>query len=62
MEEEEKYFSSPYSGETISKILDISTGSQKYIEDCEVCCHPIEIKIIMNGNCMEYFDASRTDI
>ena len=24
-------------------LLDSSVGSQTYIEDCEVCCNPIEI-------------------
>ena len=24
-------------------LLDLSAGSQSYIEDCEVCCNPIEI-------------------
>jgi hypothetical protein len=24
-------------------LLDPSTGSQRYVEDCEVCCNPIEI-------------------
>ena len=24
-------------------LLDLSAGSQSYIEDCEVCCSPIEI-------------------
>lgn len=25
-------------------ILETGYGSQKYIEDCEVCCQPIEVK------------------
>jgi hypothetical protein len=24
-------------------LLDLSAGSQIYVEDCEVCCNPIEI-------------------
>jgi hypothetical protein len=24
-------------------VLDLSAGFQRYIEDCEVCCNPIEI-------------------
>jgi hypothetical protein len=36
-------FSCPYCGEHISMLLDLSEGGQRYIEDCEVCCRPIEI-------------------
>jgi len=40
----EKYFSCPYCFEKISMVLDLSVeGDQTYIEDCEVCCRPIEI-------------------
>jgi hypothetical protein len=24
-------------------LLDLSAGSQRYVEDCEVCCNPIAI-------------------
>ena len=36
-------FACPHCGERISMLLDPSAGSQRYIEDCEVCCNPIEI-------------------
>jgi len=36
-------FSCPHCGERISAVLDLSVGYQRYIEDCEVCCNPIEI-------------------
>ena len=26
-------------------LLDTSVGSQTYVEDCEVCCNPIEISV-----------------
>lgn len=32
----------PYCGETYETALDCSGGSQDYIEDCPVCCRPIE--------------------
>jgi hypothetical protein len=25
-------------------LLDLSAGAQQYMEDCEVCCNPIEIR------------------
>ena len=36
-------FTCPHCGARISMQLDLSTGYQHYIEDCEVCCNPIEI-------------------
>ena len=39
----EKYFSCPYCWQEISMMLDESDEQPEYIEDCEVCCRPIEI-------------------
>jgi hypothetical protein len=39
----EHFFQCPYCWEEISVLLDPSSGSFTYIEDCEVCCNPIEI-------------------
>jgi hypothetical protein len=39
----EHFFSCPYCWEEISMVLDTSVRSQTYVEDCEVCCHPIEV-------------------
>ena len=33
----------PYCGETFETEVDCSAGSQEYVEDCPVCCQPIEI-------------------
>lgn len=40
----ERHFSCPYCGERISMLLDMTVGHQQYVEDCEVCCRPIEIR------------------
>jgi hypothetical protein len=32
----------PYCGEPFTTVLDLSAGSATYIEDCQVCCQPIE--------------------
>lgn len=40
----EKKFKCPYCLEPISMIIDLSEdGTQTYIEDCEVCCRPIQL-------------------
>ena len=33
----------PYCGEEIETVMDLSAGSFRYIEDCQVCCQPIEL-------------------
>ncbi len=42
----------PYCGENVELVIDCSVISQVYIEDCEVCCKPINISanIDENGN------------
>ena len=35
----------PYCGEPFAAVVDISGGSQDYIEDCPVCCRPIEFRL-----------------
>jgi len=35
----------PYSGESYETVVDLSAGSQRYIEDCAVCCRPIEVTL-----------------
>lgn len=33
----------PFCGENITVLLDLSAGGQSYIEDCQVCCRPMQI-------------------
>ncbi|HEX4377810.1 MAG TPA: CPXCG motif-containing cysteine-rich protein [Steroidobacteraceae bacterium] len=35
----------PYCGEPFDTTVDASSGSSSYIEDCQVCCRPIDISI-----------------
>jgi len=44
------FFQCPYCWETISMLLDSSIDKQEYIEDCEVCCNPIQIEAVFNNN------------
>jgi transcription elongation factor Elf1 len=41
--EVEHFFTCPYCWQTVSMILDLSIEEQSYVEDCEVCCHPVQI-------------------
>lgn len=35
----------PYCGEYFDVLIDPSVEQQHYIEDCEVCCRPIEFTV-----------------
>jgi hypothetical protein len=37
-------------------ILDTSIRNQTYIEDCEVCCNPIEVSPVFENNELIGFD------
>jgi hypothetical protein len=47
---EERTVSCPYCGELIEILIDTSMEEQNYIEDCEVCCRPITIKVTDDEN------------
>ncbi|MCX2743192.1 CPXCG motif-containing cysteine-rich protein [Mangrovivirga sp. M17] len=57
----EHKFYCPYCGEEISMILDITIVEQRYIEDCEVCCNPIEIHYKSNNGELTEFEVNRID-
>ncbi len=40
----------PYCGEPIELLIDPSAGEQSYIEDCQVCCRPIEISLRIDSD------------
>ncbi|MEM7026864.1 MAG: CPXCG motif-containing cysteine-rich protein [Pseudomonadota bacterium] len=45
-----KNINCPYCGEQIEIVIDTSVLDQQYIEDCEVCCRPIELSVQINNN------------
>lgn len=55
--EKEYFFDCPWCGEGISILIDLSVPCQAYIEDCEVCCRPIEIEYRSAGGELEEFQA-----
>lgn len=38
----------PYCGESIEILIDASIPSQRYIEDCQVCCRPITLSVVID--------------
>lgn len=35
----------PYCGEPVQLLVDKSAGTQRYVEDCQVCCQPMVVLI-----------------
>jgi hypothetical protein len=42
---EQKNIQCPYCWESINVLIDCSIEAQEYIEDCQVCCHPINFNV-----------------
>ena len=40
----------PYCWEEITLLVDGSLQTQEYIEDCEVCCRPIDFSVEVNDD------------
>jgi cysteine-rich CPXCG protein len=40
----------PYCGEPIELLIDYSEQQQQYIEDCQVCCRPINVAVDIDDN------------
>jgi hypothetical protein len=53
----EHFFTCPYCWQTISMVIDPSVEDQTYVEDCEVCCHPIEIHYACEEESLVDFEA-----
>jgi transcription elongation factor Elf1 len=51
----EYYFDCPHCWENQLKLIDPSVEIQNFIEDCEVCCNPLEFDIRVVNNNLESF-------
>lgn len=46
---QERAVDCPYCGESIDVLLDSSVTEQRYIEDCSVCCRPINFYVSLDN-------------
>ncbi|MCG2430754.1 CPXCG motif-containing cysteine-rich protein [Aequorivita xiaoshiensis] len=53
----EHFFQCPHCWESISMLLDSSVRHQKYIEDCEICCNPLELEVRFEDGALIEFTA-----
>ncbi len=59
---EEYNYICPHCFTSVSALIDTTIKEQKYIEDCERCCNPVEIKLRLDSrNKVSEFSADRLD-
>lgn len=51
----------PYCGERIVVLVDTSAGDQEYIEDCQVCCRPINLFVSLDEEGLPQVNVRRDD-
>ncbi len=51
----------PYCGEPFETAVDTSAGDADYIEDCPVCCRPIELRLRLAPDGEISLEARRDD-
>ena len=57
----EHYFDCPHCWQNQLKLIDPSVDHQNFIEDCEVCCNPIDFNIELKDGTITSFDAIQID-
>ncbi|MBT8114404.1 MAG: CPXCG motif-containing cysteine-rich protein [Arenicella sp.] len=57
----EQLVACPYCGEAFTTFIDLSQGSHCTIEDCYVCCRPIELLIESDGTNLIHIELSTDD-
>jgi len=59
--QEEVEIECPYCGEWIILLVDGSAGAQGYIEDCQVCCRPINLCVTVDEGGLPQVEVRRDD-
>jgi hypothetical protein len=52
----------PYCGESFEAAVDASAGSTRYVEDCQICCQPIEFDLdVDHAGALQSLSTQRSD-
>jgi hypothetical protein len=51
----------PYCGESFETPIDVSSGSSSYVEDCQICCQPIQFTVDVDDTGAAAVTVSRSD-
>jgi len=57
----EHNYQCPFCWETNTILLDTSVKKQTYIEDCEICCNPLEFKVVFKNEELVDFKVTPAD-
>jgi hypothetical protein len=49
----------PFCGELIELLVDVSVLHQQYVEDCEVCCRPVNVSASVDASGLPSVEVSR---
>ena len=55
----ERSIGCPYCGERLIIVLDLSAGSQSYVEDCQVCCQPMQVSFSAEDGELDHLQVER---
>jgi transcription elongation factor Elf1 len=44
----------PFCAEPMSIVIDLSAGSQSYVEDCQICCQPMQISFETSNDELDF--------
>ena len=57
----EHFFQCPYCWHDISMLLDTSLKRTEYVEDCEICCNPINITYGFIDQNLSFFESQNLE-
>lgn len=57
----EHFFTCPYCWQQVSILLEAYEEEQHFVEDCEVCCRPINFQVGFDGEALWCFSAEADD-
>lgn len=57
----EYFFNCPYCDAEISMVFELISKEQSTLEDCEVCCRPIEVAFEVEDGEISNFEAKTTE-
>ena len=55
----ETRISCPYCAQSMEIVLDLSAGSQSYVEDCQICCQPMQIRFDVDDQQLQGLQVDR---
>ena len=56
---EEHFYQCPFCWEEVSILLDTSVKNSVFVEDCEVCCNPLEFTVEFENNQLINFSVNQ---